>query len=60
MSLQRIVTEAHRAVNTIDDLLRLSQIESAGTDDEVIELAGVVQSAIGRGRHRRQLDVGSR
>ncbi len=49
--LQRIVTEAHRAVNTIDDLLRLSQIESARTDDEVIELAGVVQSAIGRGRH---------
>jgi len=49
--LQRIVAEAHRAVNTIDDLLRLSQIESARTDDEVIELAGVVQSAIGRGRH---------
>ncbi len=49
--LQRIVTEAHRAVNTIDDLLRLSQIESARTDDEVVELAGVVQSAIGRGRH---------
>ena len=48
---QRIVAEAHRAVNTIDDLLRLSQIESARTDDEVIELAGVVQSAIGRGRH---------
>ena len=49
--LQRIVAEAHRAVNTIDDLLRLSQIESARTDDEVIELASVVQSAIGRGRH---------
>jgi two-component system, OmpR family, sensor histidine kinase SenX3 len=49
--LQRIVAEAHRAVNTIDDLLQLSQIESARTDDEVIELAGVVQSAIGRGRH---------
>jgi two-component system, OmpR family, sensor histidine kinase SenX3 len=49
--LQRIVAEAHRAVNTIDDLLRLSQIESARTDDEVIELAAVVQTAIGRGRH---------
>ena len=29
VSLQRIVDEAHRAVRTIDDLLRLSQIESA-------------------------------
>ena len=48
--VQRIITEAHRAVNTIDDLLQLSQIESAQTDDEAIELASVVQSAIGRGR----------
>lgn len=48
--VQRIVTESHRAVNTIDDLLRLSQIESARHDDDVVELAAVVQNAIGRGR----------
>ncbi len=48
--IKRIVTEAHRAVHTIDDLLQLSQIESARADDEIVDLAGVVQSALGRGR----------
>lgn len=46
----RIGTEAERAVHTIDDLLRLSNFESAGRGQEVVDLASVVQSAISRGR----------
>ena len=46
----RLVEEAHRAVRTIDDLLRLSQIESTRPGDDVVDLNSVVQRAIGRGR----------
>ena len=45
-----LVEEAHRAVRTIDDLLKLSEIESTRPGDEVVDLAGVVQAAIARGR----------
>ncbi|MGA7757698.1 MAG: ATP-binding protein [Ilumatobacteraceae bacterium] len=45
-----LVEESHRAVRTIDDLLKLSQIESARPGDTVVDLAAVVQTAIGRGR----------
>ena len=45
-----LVEEAHRAVRTIDDLLKLSQIESTRPGDAVVNLTGVVQSAIARGR----------
>jgi two-component system, OmpR family, sensor histidine kinase SenX3 len=46
----RIGAEAERAVQTIDDLLRLSNFEAAGRGDEVVDLASVVQAAISRGR----------
>ena len=45
-----LVEEAHRAVRTIDDLLKLSQIESTRPGDTVVDLTGVVQTAIARGR----------
>ena len=45
-----LVDESHRAVRTIDDLLKLSQIESSRPGDSVVELGAVVQSAIARGR----------
>ncbi len=45
-----LVDEAHRAVRTIDDLLKLSEIESTHPGDEVVDLASVVRSAIARGR----------
>lgn len=45
-----LVDESHRAVRTIDDLLKLSQIESSRPGDTVVELGSVVQSAIARGR----------
>ena len=45
-----LVDEAHRAVRTIDDLLKLSEIESRRPGDEVVDLKAVVGSAIGRGR----------
>ncbi len=45
-----LVDEAHRAVRTIDDLLKLSEIESTKPGDEVVDLASVVQAAIARGR----------
>jgi two-component system sensor histidine kinase SenX3 len=45
-----IVEEAHRAVRTIDDLLKLSQIESTRPGDSVVNLTAVVQTAIARGR----------
>jgi two-component system sensor histidine kinase SenX3 len=46
----RMVDEAHRAVDAIDDLLELSRIESAPRLDEDIDLADIVSSAIARGR----------
>jgi len=45
-----LVEEAHRAVRTIDDLLKLSQIESTRPGDTVVNLTGVVNTAITRGR----------
>jgi two-component system sensor histidine kinase SenX3 len=45
-----LVEEAHRAVRTIDDLLKLSEIESTRPGNELVELAAVVQGAIARGR----------
>jgi two-component system, OmpR family, sensor histidine kinase SenX3 len=45
-----LVEEAHRAVRTIDDLLKLSQIESTRSGDSVVNLTAVVQAAIARGR----------
>ena len=45
-----LVEEAHRAVRTIDDLLKLSEIESTRLGDELVDLNSVVQRAIGRGR----------
>ncbi|MGB0113571.1 MAG: ATP-binding protein [Ilumatobacteraceae bacterium] len=47
---ERLVEEAHRVVQTIDDLLRLSQIESAPLVDGVVDLNAVVQQAVARGR----------
>ena len=46
----RIGAEAERAVQTIDDLLRLSNYESAGRNEEIIDIASIVQAAISRGR----------
>jgi two-component system sensor histidine kinase SenX3 len=45
-----LVEESHRAVRTIDDLLRLSQIESTRPGDSAVDLISVVRTAIGRGR----------
>jgi two-component system sensor histidine kinase SenX3 len=45
-----LVEEAHRAVRTIDDLLKLSEIESTRPGNELVDLAAVVQGAIARGR----------
>jgi len=45
-----LVEEAHRAVRTIDDLLKLSEIESARPGDTVVDLNAVVATAISRGR----------
>ncbi len=44
-----LVEEAHRAVRTIDDLLKLSEIESSRPGDDVVDLAAVVETAIARG-----------
>ncbi len=46
----RMVDEAHRAVNAIDDLLELSRIESGPLLEEVVNLDDVVAAAIARGR----------
>lgn len=46
----RMVEESHRAVDSIDDLLELSRIESGPSVTEVIDLGDVVASAIARGR----------
>jgi two-component system sensor histidine kinase SenX3 len=45
-----LVDEAHRAVRTIDDLLKLSQIESERPGDTPVNLTTVVRTAIARGR----------
>jgi two-component system sensor histidine kinase SenX3 len=45
-----LVEESHRAVRTIDDLLKLSQIESTRPGDTAVDLVAVVRAAIGRGR----------
>jgi len=47
---EHLVEEAHRAVQTIDDLLKLSEIESTRPGDDIIDLRNVVQSAVARGR----------
>ncbi len=41
-----LVEESHRAVSTIDDLLRLSQIESAGPGSDVVDVTAVVQQVV--------------
>jgi two-component system sensor histidine kinase SenX3 len=46
----RMVGEARRAVDAIDDLLELSRIESGPLLEEVVELDDVVAAAIARGR----------
>ena len=46
----RLVDEAHRAADIIDDLLVLAEIESAPADDRVVDLGSVVTRAIERGR----------
>ncbi len=45
-----LVEEAHRAVRTIDDLLKLAEIESTRPGDTVVDLTSVVQTAVARGR----------
>jgi two-component system, OmpR family, sensor histidine kinase SenX3 len=45
-----LVEESHRAVRTIDDLLKLSQIESTQPGDNAVDLVSVVRAAVGRGR----------
>jgi two-component system, OmpR family, sensor histidine kinase SenX3 len=45
-----LVEESHRAVRTIDDLLKLSQIESTRPGDSAVDLISVVRTAVGRGR----------
>lgn len=46
----RMVEEAHRAVNAIDDLLELARLESAPLLEEEVDLAEIVAAAIARGR----------
>ncbi len=46
----RMVDEAHRAVDAIDDLLELSRIESGPRLDEAVDLADIVSAALTRGR----------
>jgi len=46
----RMVDEAHRAVNAIDDLLELSRIEAGPLLEEVVDLDDVVAAAVARGR----------
>lgn len=45
-----LVEESHRAARTIDDLLKLSQIESTRPVGDVVDLAAVVHAAVARGR----------
>ncbi|MEO1056861.1 MAG: ATP-binding protein [Actinomycetota bacterium] len=46
---EHLVIESHRAVRTIDDLLRLSQIEFSKLGEEVVDVRALVATAIGRG-----------
>jgi two-component system sensor histidine kinase SenX3 len=46
----RVVEESHRAARTIDDLLELSRIESSRSLDDSVDLAGIVDEAVARGR----------
>jgi len=46
----RMADEAHRAVQSIDDLLELSRIESGPLREETVLLDDVVSAAIARGR----------
>jgi len=56
-----LVEESHRGVSTIDDLLKLSQIESAGPSDAVVDLAAVVQTVMQTATHRAEISsVGQR
>jgi two-component system sensor histidine kinase SenX3 len=45
-----LVDESHRAVRTIDDLLKLSTIESTRRDDTIVDVANVVDAAVSRGK----------
>jgi len=45
-----LVEESHRAVRTIDDLLKLSQIESTRPGDNPVSVNAIVESALARGR----------
>jgi two-component system sensor histidine kinase SenX3 len=45
-----LVEESHRAVRTIDDLLKLSQIESTRPGDDPVSVRAIVESALARGR----------
>ncbi|MEM8621469.1 MAG: ATP-binding protein [Actinomycetota bacterium] len=47
---EHLVIESHRAVRTIDDLLRLSQIEFSTLSEEVVEVRTMVTAAIARGQ----------
>ena len=56
-----LVDESHRAVSTIDDLLKLSQIESAGPSDAVVDLASAVRTVVQTATHRAGMsDAGPR
>ena len=46
----RMVDEARRAVDAIDDLLELSRIESGPLLEEIVDLDDVVVAAVARGR----------
>ena len=57
---ERVIDESHRAARTIDDLLELSRIESSGRLDDVVDLGGLIDSAVTRGRlaaHGRGVEV---
>ncbi len=45
-----LVEESHRAVRTIDDLLKLSQIESTRPGETPVSVSAIVESALARGR----------
>jgi two-component system sensor histidine kinase SenX3 len=45
---QRLLTESERAVQTVDDLLELSRIESASLPDEIVELDAIIDAVVDR------------
>lgn len=47
---RRLVDEAHRAVDTIDDLMELSVIESRQVDADEVSVGQLVEAALARGR----------